>query len=427
MRFLAILEDSFREAIASYVTMVQLALTIIFVLMMASVSFEPVQASAAFEPMGLYLVETFREPSGGPAPPEIPYNSRSPFMVHNARPLNGPATPTSIYTVTVAVQCADPKAAENLRQSPESMLEFIREQIGRIGGWRYVEVTDARLLDSGISLGNPVRFELTVQPTANMRLLWPHQTKALFGLISLDGGGRSMPLGESLWTLENNVMNVGAAWVVVLLSIVVTAFFIPNMLRKGAVDLLLVRPLSRPQLLIYRYISGVIYVGMTVGLMVTAVWVVLGLRSGIWNPGILLSVPVITFFFAILFAVSAMVGVVTRSPVTAILLTCIVWFGLWILGLVYGYMDSTRNIPGENDAWAYPLVDTLHAILPRTTDLDLLLRKVLIGQLLDDVQARQMGVQAMPAITWGSSLTVSLAFIGVMLTLGSWRFHRRDY
>jgi ABC-type transport system involved in multi-copper enzyme maturation permease subunit len=236
-----------------------------------------------------------------------------------------------------------------------------------------------------------------------------------------------MPLGESLWTLENNVMNVGAAWVVVLLSIVVTAFFIPNMLRKGAVDLLLVRPLSRPQLLIYRYISGVIYVGTTVGLMVTAVWVVLGLRSGIWNPGILLSVPVITFFFAILFAVSAMVGVVTRSPVTAILLTCIVWFGLWILGLVYGYMDMTRETPGENDAWAYPLVDTLHAILPRTTDLDLLLRKVLIDQLLDTVQARQMGVQPMPAITWGSSLTVSLAFIGVMLTLGSWRFHRRDY
>jgi ABC-type transport system involved in multi-copper enzyme maturation permease subunit len=307
------------------------------------------------------------------------------------------------------------------------MIEFIRGQFGRIGGWRYVEVTDVRLLDSGVSSANPVRFDLTVQPTANVRILWPHHTRALFGLISVDGGGRFMPLGESLWGLEHTVMNIGAAWVVVLLSIVVTAFFIPNMLRKGAVDLLLVRPLSRPQLLIYRYISGVIYVGTTVGIMVAAVWVVLGLRSGIWKPGFLLSIPVITFFFAILYAVSAMVGVATRSPVTAILITCIVWFGLWILGLVYAHMDSTRHIPSENDAWAYPLVDTLHAVLPRTTDLDLLLSKVLMGQLLNDSQARQMGVDQMPAITWRSSLTVSLAFIAVLLALGSWRFHRRDY
>ena len=427
MRFLAILEDSFREAIASYVTMVQLALTIIFVLLMASVSFEPVNGATAFEPMGQFLVETAPGASQVPALPSMARNVRSPFMVQNPQPLDGAATPTSAYRLTLAVQYPDPAAAQAVRQSPDTMLEFLREQFGRIGDWKYVEVTDARLLDSASLPGNAVRFELMVKPTADLRLLWQYQTKALFGLISVDGGGRSMPLGESLWGLENNVMNVGAAWVVVLLSIVVTAFFIPNMLRKGAVDLLLVRPLSRPQLLIYRYISGIIYVGTTVGLMVTAAWFVLGLRSGIWKPGILLSVPVITFFFAILYAVSAMVGVVTRSPVTAILLTCLIWFGLWILGLVYGYMDSTRGMPGENDAWAYPLVDTLHAVLPRTTDLDLLLRKVLMGQLLDGVQARQLRVEQMPAITWGSSLTVSLAFIAVLLTLGSWRFYRRDY
>src|SRR6516164_3832846 len=174
----------------------------------------------------------------------------------------------------------------------------------------------------------------------------------------------------ALWQIENTIVNVGAAWVVVLLGIVVTAYLVPSMLRKGAVDLLLVRPLPRVRLLGYKYASGVIYVFVHVGIMFGAVWLVLGLRSGVWKPGLLLSVPVITFFFAVLYAASTLIGVVSRSAVAAILMTCIIWFGLWILGLVYGYMDMTRNQPGEND-WAYPIVDTLHAVLPRTADLDL--------------------------------------------------------
>ena len=52
MRFLAILEDTFREAIASYVTLVQLALTIVFVLLIASVSFTPADAEQSLQPLG---------------------------------------------------------------------------------------------------------------------------------------------------------------------------------------------------------------------------------------------------------------------------------------------------------------------------------------------------------------------------------------
>jgi ABC-type transport system involved in multi-copper enzyme maturation permease subunit len=308
------------------------------------------------------------------------------------------------------------------------MQEFIRQRFGRIGDWRYVETTDVRLADeAGRHSGlNSVRFAVTVRPTANLPLLWPYRIKAFFGLMSIIDDFQRLPLGVSLWGIENNVMNIGAAWVVVLLSIVVTAYLIPNMLRKGSVDLLLVRPLHRARLLLYRYLSGVLYVGATVGVMFGAVWLVLGLRSGVWKPGLLLSVPVITFFFAILYAFSAFIGVVTRNAVAAILMTCVIWCGLWVLSLVYGIMDATRNVPGDND-WAYPIVDTLHAVLPRTTDLDMLLRKVLVGQLLDNVQARQQGVDPAIVITWTESLAVSLGFVVVMLGLGSWRFYRKDY
>jgi hypothetical protein len=72
-------------------------------------------------------------------------------------------------------------------------------------------------------------------------------------------------------------------------------------------------------------------------------------------------------------------------------------------------------------------VDTLHAVLPRTSDLDLLMRKVLAHELLDDVQGRQMHTSDLPAMTWAESSVVSLAFIGVLLGLAGWRFYRKDY
>lgn len=310
----------------------------------------------------------------------------------------------------------------------DSLRDAVASYFGTIRGRRYVEVMDVQLVTDTARRVSPVAawFDVTVRPTSNLPLLWPYGIKALFGLFDLGGAQQSEPFGLWLWQIENNVVNIGAAWVVILLSIVVTAYLVPNMLRKGAVDLLLVRPPHRVRLLVYRYLSGALYVLVSVGLMIVALWLVLGLRSGVWKPGLLLSIPVITFFFAILYAVSALNGVMTRSAVTAILVTCIIWFGLWILGVVYAAFDRTRGIRSDVD-WAYPVVDTLHAVLPRTTDLDLLMRKVLTRELLDDVQARQVGAGELPAITWAESTTVSLAFIGVLLGLAGWRFYRKDY
>ena len=44
---------------------------------------------------------------------------------------------------------------------------------------------------------------------------------------------------------------------------------------------------------------------------VGGIWLVLGLRSGIWSPGFLATILILTFFFAILYAVSAFFAVLT--------------------------------------------------------------------------------------------------------------------
>ncbi len=57
---------------------------------------------------------------------------------------------------------------------------------------------------------------------------------------------------------------------------------------------------------------------MLTAVAVGGVWVVVGLRTGVWSPGLLYSVGGITFYFAILYSVSTLFGVLTRSTLVAI-------------------------------------------------------------------------------------------------------------
>jgi hypothetical protein len=198
------------------------------------------------------------------------------------------------------------------------------------------------------------------------------------------------------------------------------------MLRKGAVVLLLVRPLHRFRLLLFIYLGGITYILVNFAVLVTALWLVLGLRSGLWRPGVLLSIPVMTFFFAILYSVSVFYGVLTRSPVVCILVTCITWFGFWLVGFLYAEIEPTRQMQAY-PAWVYPVLDTLHAVLPRTQDLNLLMTKVLSHEFLDATEMRMHGVANLPGLAWGEALAISLGFIALHLGLSCWRFSAKDY
>src|SRR5581483_4369391 len=77
---------------------------------------------------------------------------------------------------------------------------------------------------------------------------------------------------------------------------------------------------------------GLLFIFLNTALAVGGVWLALSWRSGLWAPGFLLAIPTITFFFAILYAVSTLFAVLTRSPVVSILMTCGAWFFLFVVG-----------------------------------------------------------------------------------------------
>jgi ABC-type transport system involved in multi-copper enzyme maturation permease subunit len=48
------------------------------------------------------------------------------------------------------------------------------------------------------------------------------------------------------------------------------------MLRKGTVDLLLVKPMSRITLLLFKFIGGLTFIFLTTAFIVSGLWLVLG-------------------------------------------------------------------------------------------------------------------------------------------------------
>ena len=111
-----------------------------------------------------------------------------------------------------------------------------------------------------------------------------------------------------------------AGMIGIIFCIAATAFFVPRMLEKGAADTLFSKPVSRATLLITRYCSGLLFVGVLSVALVGGMYLGFALVSGYTDTGFLWSAITLIYLYAILHAFSVLVATLTRSSVAAILL-----------------------------------------------------------------------------------------------------------
>jgi ABC-type transport system involved in multi-copper enzyme maturation permease subunit len=243
-------------------------------------------------------------------------------------------------------------------------------------------------------------------------------------------------LSGAVYWIEDRLVNRWGGWIGVLAGVVITAFFIPNMLRKGTIDLLLAKPVRRWSLLLYKYIGGLSFVFLNTAFVVGGLWIVLGLRTGIWAPGFLIAILGITFFFAILYSVSTFFALITRSPIVAILMTVVVWGFLSLVGYLHQFIDVQRELEKRPEAalsepmstkWWAKTIDAVHFVLPRTNDLDVLTTEFISHSLLNEAERKARNITDPASLSWAESITVSVVFIALLLGLSCWRFTVKDY
>lgn len=138
-------------------------------------------------------------------------------------------------------------------------------------------------------------------------------------------------------------VNIWLAYAAVLLAIISTASIVPDMVSAGSISMMLSKPISRVRAFLTVYASGLLFVALQVAVFCAGSFLVLGVRGGFWDGRIFLAVPIVVCVFSYLYCVCALVGVVTRSTLTALLLTLLFWASLFVIHVTDVQLIAMRS------------------------------------------------------------------------------------
>jgi ABC-type transport system involved in multi-copper enzyme maturation permease subunit len=465
MKYLAILKDSLREAWDSWVLLGLFALSTLAIIFVAQLSFKP---QTAEKTMAYFFVSTPFEQR--PVMVDA-LNNRKPekiltrggwrnFRLQKVELLRGePDSPLSDYALTVSsggrnfdhfdapMPPVEAKADQPEGKKPEvdhkAEIAQLRKHFEDAEELGFIKIASIEP-EKGEGQG-PQPYRVILHGTPTTHRIWGTEPGVAFGLVRHEiFEFFADPLCWRLYKLAHIVIGFGS-WVAVLLGVVITSFFFPNMLRKGTIDLLLVKPINRWLLLTYKYLGGLTFIFLTTAYAIGGIWFVLGLRSGLWANGALLLIPSITFFFGILYAVSTFVGVVTRSVVASILLTIGAWVIFFAIGQVHAFVDLGEKLEKEEDkrreimkqpprpdedrwtgGWTFTIIKLLHTVAPRTEDLNQLNDLIIYTDFMTG-SLGDMGKFDQSRRNWWEALLVSGIWIAIFMGLAALWFYFKDY
>ena len=116
------------------------------------------------------------------------------------------------------------------------------------------------------------------------------------------------------------------SWLSTILALVSTAGIFPDLMSSGSIELTLCKPVGRLRLFFTKYLAGLTFTALQVSVFTLAVFLLFGIRAGVWSPGLFWTIPIMVAFFSFLFCICVLLGVITRSTVASLLLTMLVWF-----------------------------------------------------------------------------------------------------
>jgi len=137
-------------------------------------------------------------------------------------------------------------------------------------------------------------------------------------------------------------------WAASILALVSTASIFPDFIASGAIELTISKPISRLRLFLTKFATGLLFVGLQVLVFSLACFLVIGIRGGAWEWRLFLAVPIVLLFFSYLFSICVLFGLLTRSTIASILLTLLVWFGLWGVHTTDTIFVGQRETSAEN-------------------------------------------------------------------------------
>ena len=442
MKFLPILKDSLREALDTKVFYVMVGFSLLVIMLVGSLGYHPVsveeEAHRLTDQMTWILAHF-----GGKDRPEMQQR----WDIKDFEQLQPSAAPwKSGYRFALTVEFDDEEQAKQARKVQMFSRGALQQQLRQ----NFFYLKNLKVTDGPSTDPKETRYLVTTDASDVSRVQdWPHYPVFLFVMPIRFW---RVPVGSFVQFWESVLVNWIGAAIALLISTIITAFFVPNMLRKGTVDLLLVKPISRTALLLYKYVGGLTFIFLNTIVVVVGIWFVLGLRTGMWGTSFLLSIFVLTFQFALYYSVSTLFGVLSRSPIVAILMTCLFWFVFaFVIGYGYYWVDLSRKfrdiieevqVEAQGEEMSsketmpakplpdvvYTIADIIHLVTPHLKDLDTLTDKWILEDVTQAGSAqRKAAEKAYTGFRWVEAISVTALYIVAMLTVSCWWFARKDY
>ena len=193
-----------------------------------------------------------------------------------------------------------------------------------------------------------------------------------------------------------------------LLAIFSSSSFVPNMLEKGNIDLLLSKPVSRQHLLWGKYAGGLLVVLSNIGFLVIGIWLTIALKFSFWDPTFLWSILIITFTFAVLYSLIVLCGILTRGSMLGMMLA---YFIFLILSPVLALANERADIFFKSDV-VKGIVNGIYYFIPKTSEL--------MGSMITDLATGKGVSDFQPLIS-------SFLFLVLMMILSIITFRKKDF
>lgn len=190
------------------------------------------------------------------------------------------------------------------------------------------------------------------------------------------------------------------------LSIFSASSFIPNMLEKGNIDILLAKPISRTEIILGKFLGGVIIVTLNIAYLIIGIWILIIAKFGIWDASILYSILTISFTFSVLYSLIILIGILTQSSIIAMIISYLIFF---IISPILNARNSISIF--ITDKLVNQIIDIFYYIVPKTSELGSITTDLVIGYKIDSYQ---------PFVT-------SLIFLILNLYLSIIIFNKKDF
>ena len=230
------------------------------------------------------------------------------------------------------------------------------------------------------------------------------------GLATIFGqstGDTPFDLEKFIFTAESAIASLLFAGGI-LISLFATASLFPSMQEKGTIDLLLSKPISRTGIIVAKFLGNLVIVAFNIFFLIFGVWLVLSVKTGIWNIGFLVSGLTITVSYAVLLTILAFVGILAQSTGLSIMITFLVAYAISPILLL---LQEPRILRFFTHQSSRMLIRVLYYIFPKTTELGNLTRLVVEGK----------------EVTSWMPLWSSLLFGVVVFGATIYLFYRKDY